>query len=240
MFRFFRKHKTLVLTSLAVVVIVLPFFGVGSSFFVSSPTDAIVKVNGEKITKSQFDHLYNQMIRQKGPNEKTNNQEMTNQAFNELIRMTVYDQEASKYGIYVSDLELQNYLAHATAFQKDGKFDIRTYYQTVMQVAGTTPDEFEKMRKRDIKANKLNQLIASAVHVSDAELNQSLQARLLSEKDPKVKKELQEDPEKFKDELRSRQINLVLNDWLNQLNTNLKVSILSENFKKSLSQAPTQ
>jgi hypothetical protein len=215
----------------------LILFGIGGTSVMTSSQDTIAKVNGAKISAKQFDRVYNQMARQKPEATPQERQQILSQALNEVIREEVFSQEADKYGITVTDHELQIQLASIPAFQKEGKFDPQTYVQVVAQMFGTSPTEFEKNHKKDVAARKLNQLIAFSIHIPDSDLTSALDQRLKSEKDPKKLKEMKQNPEAVKNELRDKQINLVFSDWLNQLNSNLKVNITSERFKKRLSGA---
>lgn len=241
MFKFFRRHRTVVMVSLALCVGGLVLFGVGGTSLMSSPQDTIVKVNGESITQMEFDRLYNQLVRQHSDGTPTQRQQMMGQALNELIRQKVFAQEAKRYGIHVTDQELQLQLAAIPAFQKDGHFDPQTYVQVVSQSVGTTVPDFEKMHKKDMAGRKLNQLVATAIHVPDSVVTAELNQRLQVEKDPKKRKELRENPELLRQELEERQINMVFSDWLNQLNSSLKVNIVSDRFQKLMNApAPAQ
>src|SRR5882672_10871203 len=106
MFSFLRKHQTLLMIIMLVVIVGLPFFGIGTNYLFNSPQDVIVKINGQKVMKKEFDHIYTQMTRQKKDAPHEDNARLMNQAFNELMRMTVFDQEAKRYGIVVPDQEL--------------------------------------------------------------------------------------------------------------------------------------
>jgi hypothetical protein len=108
----------------------------------------------------------------------------------------------------------------------------------IYQSFGVSPQDFEKTHKKELAARKLNMLIASSIHVSDADSQQKYMDALATEKDPKKRKELQEKPQEFQRSLLDHEINLVFSDWLNQLNSNLKVNIVSDRFQKMLSGAP--
>jgi peptidyl-prolyl cis-trans isomerase D len=207
------------MVSLALVVAGLALFQVSGSFITNSPHDAIMTVNGEKITQAQFDRLYNQMIKQKGDLKPDEKQKLMNDLLMEFIRQEVFYQEAKKYGFIVPDQELQFNIASVPAFQKDGHFDQYTYLEMIYRVLGSTPAEFEKDRKKAIAGQKLSQLIASAVL-------------------KKKQKALRDNPDILRQEIRNKEMNLVMSDWLAQLNSSLKVNIVSENFKKRLSGAP--
>jgi hypothetical protein len=234
MFKFLRKHHTFVFVSLALVIIALPFFGIGGMTFFS-PQDGVAKVNGQKITQRGYDQIYHNLLRQKDDITAEQKKQLGMEALQELIREEVMYQEAMKYGIRVPDQEIQLQLINAPAFQKDGRFDIRTYGQTLAQVFRMTPEEFEEMRRKESAAVKLNQLILGAVHVSDDVVQSGLANRISIETDAKKKKELKDNPEIFRNELRQREMSKVFTDWLGQINRNLKVEIISNSLKAQLS-----
>lgn len=235
MFKFFRRHNTVVMISLAACTLGLLLFGIGGSSMMSSPQDVIARVNGRKITQLDFDRIYQVMQRQQ-EKEPTSaqQQQLTGQAFNEVIRQQVLSDEAKRYGFDVTDDELRIQLAAIPAFQKDGHFDPATYEGVVRRMFGMSPHEFEKSHKKDLIVRKLNLLVASSVQLSDAEFNLYKDAILAQEKDAKARKELESDPVKLRDRIRDHQINLVFNDWLNRLNAQLKVSIVSDTFRQRL------
>lgn len=212
----------------------LLLFGIGGGSFLPSPQDTILKVDGYKITLADYTNLYRQLSQQKenlGPEQQ---KKLEAETIQELIREAVFYQEAKRYGIEVTDQELQMMLASVPAFQKDGQFDLNVYAQTVVQRLGVSPKEFEKSRKKGIAAQKLNQLIAASVHVPHEFVEQGLQRRLALETDKKKKKELQENPDLFAQEIRSREVSLVFNDWLNQINASLsgKIKPISADMKR--------
>src|SRR5689334_18058935 len=144
MFRFFRKHRTVVMVALAACIGGMILFQIGTTSFLLSPHDTIVKVNGQSIAQIQFDRVYNQMIRQRTDATPDQRKQMLSMAFNELIRQEVFAQEAKTYGLEITDQELQFQLAAIPAFQTEGKFDPRKYVQVVGQAFGENPADFEK------------------------------------------------------------------------------------------------
>ena len=58
--------------------------------------------------------------------------------------------------------------------------------------------------------------------------------------DAKKRKALKENPELLRQEMRDKETNIVFGDWLNQLNSNLKVTFVSDTFKKRMGAAPAQ
>ncbi len=237
--RFLRKHRTFVFAFLAIIMISLPFFGIGSNYLFSSPQDVVLKVNGTKVRRSEYDRLLNQLMKSNPEMPAEQKQQVRGQALNELIRLIVYDQEAERYGLRVSDQELRAQLEHTPAFLTDGKFDPQKYLQTLTQVAGTTPEEFENYRKKDMAAFKLNQVIASAAAVTDEDLKEAVEGRLAIETDLKKKKTWKENPETLRAEIRGQQANWLFQDWLGAINSSLKVRLTSDQFRKSL-ESPAQ
>ncbi len=238
MFRFFRKHRKIVMVSMAACIVGLLLFGIGGNSMVQSSQDTIMKINGKKIAQIDFDRFYNQMMRQRDTTATTpeQRQQIQGQAFQELIRQEVFFQESKKYGISVPDQVLRLQLENIPAFQKEGKFDPETYYRVLFQVFQMGPRDFEKTHKKDIAGRQLNSLIATSVHISDAQLKDALETRLKSDTDAKKKKEIQANPEILRQELLEKETNLVFSDWLNQLNSTLKINIVSETFRQRMGQ----
>jgi hypothetical protein len=238
MFKFFRRHRTIVLIALVACVAGLILFGAGGSSFMASPRDTIVKVNGKNLKSDQFERIHMAMLRQQQDTSPAAQQQLMGQALNELIRQEVLSEEAKRYGITVTDEELRLQLASIPAFQREGRFDPATYEQMVRRMFGSPPHEFEKNHRKDLAVRKLNLLIASSVQVSDAEAKLQEAVVLDAEKDPKARKELVAEKAKLRERIRDRQINLVFGDWLNRLNSELKVSIVSDQFRRRLGAGP--
>ncbi|MCG3205978.1 MAG: hypothetical protein KCHDKBKB_02704 [Elusimicrobia bacterium] len=222
---------------MAACIVGLLLFGIGGNSLISSPQDTIMKINGAKVTQMQYDRIYNQLMRQtEGTTTPEQRQQIQSQAFNELIRQEVFFQESKKYGIEISDHELQLQLASIPAFQRDNQFDPSTYVRVLNQGFGMKPRDFEKTHKKDMAGRQLNSLIATAVHIPESQFKEALALRLQTETDKTKRKELETSPEKFRSELIDRETNLVFGDWLNQLNSTLKVNIVSESFRKRMGQ----
>ena len=236
MFRFFRRHHTFVMTAMAVCIALLILFGIGGTSFMTSPLDAVIKINGHKVSEADFDRVYNQVARshQDPTTGASQKQQMTSQALNEIIRQEVFFQEAQKFNIRVSDQQLEMQLASYPAFQKDGKFDISTYARMVTQVMSMSPRDFENNQKKDIAGREVNQLVADSVHISDADLQLEIASRLATEKDALKRKDVIDNPEKVRNEMRDKELNLVFSDWLAQLNAALKVNVVSDAFKQRM------
>ncbi len=221
MFKFLRKHQTFLFATLAVIIFALPFFGLGGMAFFSAK-DRIATLNGKKITQRQFDQIYQNLLRQKESLNADQQKQLFQEALQELIQQEAFYQEAQKYGITVPDQEIQLQILNTPSFQREGKFDYGTYARTVTQVFRMSPEEFEEIRRRDSAGMQLRQLIISSVHISHDVVQAGLPNRIAIETDAKKKKELQNNPDVFREELRQKEIGKVFNDWLAQMNRTLK------------------
>lgn len=216
MFNFLRRHRTFVLISLALIVAIVPFVGIGTTSMQASPMDVIAKINGQPVRQGEFDKMYRQLSRQSENLAPEARQKLAETAFHELVKQEVFVQEAERYGLKVTDQEVQIQLASMPAFRKDGKFDYGTYYNRVVQSFGIAPKDFEKNYRKELLARKVNALVASSVRgpasAADA---------------------------KLADEQRKQEIALVMNDWYTQLNNNIRIDLTSDRFRKTLA-SPAQ
>ncbi len=211
MMNFFRKHKVAI-----ILVILIGFFGgtfiagFGVSTFGNSASsfDTVAVINGTKIPYKYYYSLYNNalnLLKQSG-------QELTDDLVkltqNQILRTLVQDeliwQQTKKYGITVSDNELaQDIQSYPYFLNANGQFDSRNYYQFLNNLR-MSPKDFENLRRKQIAANKLQVLIASAAKISDSEITEGLnEADLIQIK-----------------------ANEILNDWFDSVKEKSKIQIL--------------
>ncbi len=89
-------------------------------------------------------------------------------AMNALIGSALQMQEARKAGIEVTDAEIRDYITRMPEFQRGGVFSSRNYLG-VLKRNGFTAKAFEDNLKSDLLTRKLQSIVESAVHVSNAE-----------------------------------------------------------------------
>ncbi len=229
MMKWLRKHRYTIFLITVGGFLVGSFMGFGSYFFTQSPYDAALVVNGEKVSYKRYQTRLRQYLQQRREQDGALTQEkmdlLKKETVQDLVRETVFLQEAEKYGLVATDNELAAYIQRAPAFQKDGRFDQATYLQVVHQVLRIPPEEFEEDRRRELKIQKLQSLMASAVKISDAELRLELQKRM-ARADVKTRKALLENPQALREEMRQAQVANVFQEWLGQMNSQLKVKVL--------------
>ena len=170
-----RKHATswLIKIILGAIVVVFVLWGVGS--WTSQRSGRVATVNGEMITADDYRMAYKRLIEQVrqsfGNNlndELIKTLQLDKQALNQLIDNILMRQSASDLNLRVSDQELSQSIRSISAFQNAGVFDPRRY-QGVLNNNDLTPEAFEMNHRDALLLDKLNNLIAGSVKVSDQE-----------------------------------------------------------------------
>ncbi len=228
-----RKYKNVILVTTVAVFVVSSFVGLGQ-YFVTGRTasDAVAEVNDEKIPYRRYLTLYNRMVNSR----REQNQDLSAEALNQLkqeviqnlIRESVFIQEAKRYGIEVTDGELAQSLAGVPAFQKDGKFSVEAYARALQFGLNTTPEEFEDIQRRQIAVNRLQVFVARGIKITDQELEYEFARRAPPPATPAKKGEVK-DPAKekadFREQLRQEKVSQVMSRWFQQLGTNVNIKV---------------
>ncbi len=218
MMDFLRKHKVKIFLITIIGFLAGTFVGFGSYMFGKKlDFNTIAIVGNTKIPYKLYYSLYNNsldMLRQSGL-EMT--EYLRTKTQNEIVRGLVQDeiiwQQTKKYGITVSDAELASDIQKYPFFlNEQGQFDVRYYYRFLNNLR-LSPKEYETFRRKQIAANKLKILIASAASVSDGELEE-------------MKKEM---PDLNKEYALQLKANEVLNDWFESIRKNTKIEINLKN-----------
>jgi peptidyl-prolyl cis-trans isomerase D len=233
MMDFLRKHRNTIFLITIVGFLAGAFVGFGGYFFGNkSYGDAVAKVNGEKVPFETYTTLLNRVME----NARKQNTEITDafmkqkkqEVVQDIIQEEVFYQESKKYGITVTDGELAADINSYPAFQRDGKFDQRAYFQVLRQMLHTTPRKFEDSRRRQIAVYKLRYLIASSVGVSEPELR----FEYAKTKNGDMK-DFEKDRKEFLNTFRQQKVSMVFNEWFRQLNQSTKVEVYLDKFEKT-------
>ena len=170
-----RKHATswLIKIILGAIVVVFVLWGVGS--WTSQRSGRVATVNGDLITTDDYRVAYKRLIEQVRQNfgnnlndELMKTLQLDKQALNQLIDRLLMRQAASELELRVSDQELSRSIRSISAFQTGGVFDPRRY-QGVLDRNDWTPEAFEINQRDALLMDKLNNLIAGSVQISDQE-----------------------------------------------------------------------
>lgn len=157
------------------IVVVFVFWGIGSVVG-GQKAQVVARVNDQIIDPADFYRTYNNLARMyediykdKLQPEMLKNLNLKSQAMDQLVRAQLLRQEAQRLGLRVTESELRDSIATVKAFQDNGRFNKDLYLRT-LRANNFTPGDFEDTQRDEMLARKLQDLVASGVHVSEAEV----------------------------------------------------------------------
>ncbi len=142
------------------VLIALTFALAGIGGYISnSPEPAVATVNGEDITRIEFDRaVENERARQKQQfgdfydtlaADPSFTQRLRSQVVDDLVNQKLVEQYAREHGLRASDAQIRAAIRAIPAFNVAGQFDNDTYRMTLASL-GYTPDGFAEALRRDL------------------------------------------------------------------------------------------
>jgi len=170
----------------AMVITLIPGFGISSDFTGQPPRGVVAKVAGQDITTLEVQerarNLAQQQVAQYGAMGKQLlpmiMPQATSQAIQQLITGRAIVAEADRLGLKATDADLREELEHgrygATLFP-GGKFIGQEAYEGLLSQNNLTVDGFERDVKNEILQQKLVALVTSSASVSPAEIRQEFQ-----------------------------------------------------------------
>jgi peptidyl-prolyl cis-trans isomerase D len=157
------------------------FFDFGAIAGGGATGDVVAHAAGVPITQEemreqlrQLDQRYRQMFGQQWSSELAEQLGLERQAIEVLVNRKVLLHEADRLGLAVSDDELSETIRDIPAFQEDGRFVGRARYAEVLRMNGLTAERFERDLRESLLLEKLQQVMAQNVYVSDAAVEQAL------------------------------------------------------------------
>jgi len=175
-----RKHAGSWMIKAIMVAVALTF--VGGFLFLPGlrkgldDDSVIAEVDGTRITKEQWQRVYQNMLRnyrsmykERLTEEMIQRLGLERKALDGLIDRILATSEAERLGIQVSDAEVRDAVYKYPAFQRDGRFDMEMY-QRLLSYNRLSPSEFEASERERLILGKLEGLIRDGVRVSDEEL----------------------------------------------------------------------
>jgi len=157
------------------IVVVFIFWGIGSVVG-GQKAQVVARINDRNVDPADFYRTYNNLARmyqdlykdKLGP-DALKMLNLKSQAMDQLIHAELLRQEAQRLGLQVSDSELQQSIRGVQAFQDNGLFNKELYLRT-LRANNFTPADFEDAQRDELLARKVQDLVASGVHVSEAEV----------------------------------------------------------------------
>lgn len=154
-----------------IIVLVFVFWGVGTGAGMQT-TQAIATVNGTRITDTQLQREMRGRVRNLGGGSMDEDQidVLSKQVLEQLIAQEVMVQESLRIGLEVSTEEMQRYVLDIDAFKDDqGEFSAELYGRSLKRM-GLTKGKFEEQMREEMLRNKLREVVAAGVSVSEAEI----------------------------------------------------------------------
>lgn len=151
------------------------FWGIGARNRGGTHFEPIAVVNGHPIEEIEFQRSYNNLLRLYQDVYKDNfrpemvqGMDLKGKAIDQLVRVTLMRQESERLGLRASETEVRDSIAAMKTFQQGDRFDKEMYIRA-LHYNKLTPGEFEDAQRDELLVNKLQDLIAAGVHVSEAE-----------------------------------------------------------------------
>ena len=159
---------------IAIIALVFIFyFGVSPS---SRKVLKIANVNGEVIDSFEYEKTYRDLVEafRRQYKDTWNDSlikklDLKNRALNNLINQKLIRQEAKRFGLDVTDDEIQNAIMEYPAFQINGQFDMRRY-RLLLSDNHMKPEDFEQSIALDLLQNKIEQFLDTFNGVTEQEL----------------------------------------------------------------------
>jgi len=160
MFDFVREKKRLVQIVLLLIILPFAFWGV-DSYRKTDGGESLATVNGEKISPQEFDNALRQQqdrlresMGEKFDPAMLDKPEIKHSILENLAGQRLLTSQARAVGLSVSDEQLAQVIAGIEAFQKDGKFDKKTY-EAALRSQNMTSLIFEARLKQELGLRQL-------------------------------------------------------------------------------------
>lgn len=159
---------------LGMIVVVFILWGVGS--FIKEPGgEVVVTINGEPVSRSEFDvqyqrvmDFYRDLLKGNLTPETLKNMNLKGALLEELIQKHLLLQEARRLGIEVTDNDLMEAIAHAPEFQINGRF-VKERYLQLLSSKNMSPGQFETEQRDQLTIQRLYDMIQDSIHVTEPE-----------------------------------------------------------------------
>ena len=160
---------------LGIIIISFVLTGV-SNYLIGGTHDYAAKINGETISRAQFDNAFNNerarqqqqlgdQYAQLAGNEQFM-QQLRQQALSQLIDQTLLQQYVHSLNLAVTDAQIKQAIFAVPQFQTNGHFD-NALYNSVLSSVGYTPDQYAASLRKSLA----NQQLAQALGNTDFVLN---------------------------------------------------------------------
>ncbi len=182
---------------MAIIIASFVFAGIGS-YLVSNVNRDIAVVNGEKISRTQFDRRLqlekNRLGKQYAQfyNTEAAQRQFASMVIERMVLEKLVEQANRDLGLYVSRKAVMDEIAKTTAFQLDGKFN-REIFNNLLSSNGLTAEQYEREIRKSKQTAQLGAMLDSEFTLPDETDHQlSLQGQTRSGRHVSIKTELLE------------------------------------------------
>ncbi|PPI87699.1 peptidylprolyl isomerase [Candidatus Pantoea edessiphila] len=163
---------------LGITILLFILTGIGS-YVINDHKDYIAKVNGQKITNTEFDQAFNDEIDHQqqilGDNFKyiiKNDfylNKIRQQALMYLVDKSLLSNYANNLNLRISDDQLKQVIFNQQYFQINGKFD-NTQYKNVINKIGLTVDQYIELLRKELSIQQLVNIIVNSDFILPGEI----------------------------------------------------------------------
>ena len=173
MLEIIRERAQGVVVKIILGLIIIPFalWGVDSYIRSGDKVDIVAKVDGDNITKQEFDrNLKEQQDRMRVAMGERFDQAMLNRpevrqsVLDGLVQQHLLVKEANRVGFNLPDTLLASIIAEIPEFQQDGKFS-QTRYETMLRAQEMTPAVFENRLRQNLMIQQLFEGLSHGIAV---------------------------------------------------------------------------
>lgn len=167
---------------LALITIPFMLWGVESYFNKSGDGDVLASVNGDKVTRQEFDRAIKAQQQEMRASMGAaydpamfNDPKIRKSVLDGVINQRLIINAATKAGMVVSDAEMARIIASLPAFQENGRFS-QTRYDQVLRQQGMSISEFENQLRQELLINDVRSVFQSSAIVPSNVAARFLQA----------------------------------------------------------------
>jgi len=145
-----------------------------------------IRVNGDDIPRQLYQSQWRNFMEQPGiaqylrslmgqkqPGNNDLVKNFKNRIADDLIEIALLSQEARRYGILVSDKEVETSLLEDSSFHKNGIFDVERYRLIINNSLGLTTEQYHNFQRMKLQAERMKQVLLASVRLSDREIEKN-------------------------------------------------------------------
>ncbi|MCB9639606.1 MAG: SurA N-terminal domain-containing protein [Myxococcales bacterium] len=176
-----RTHSRNWLISFLFAIIIVVFaLNFGPGFDQLNQTGCIRKsgyaatVNGEPITRQLFMMRWQNYLQARQiPPQFIQALDLKGRLMTEMIDVALLAQAAKRYGVQISDDEVQQQMIESPEFQNKDKIFDPDRFRRLVNYYGLTTEQYQEQRRQLMQADRMRGILTAGVKISDAEVLQS-------------------------------------------------------------------